>query len=125
MYDSRQLESRQETLANMAKMVITSALVAFYAWSIQGQCNNGWLLSIAKSLAIMCGSMVAIVAVAAPLGYWDMTEKRRARAVGTPFNGTLAGSISDSLNPETHTGWLIFVLVTYLAFWYFTKGCEI
>lgn len=125
MYDSRQLETRQETLANMAKMMITSALVVYYAWSIQGQCNNGWLLSIAKSLAIMCGSGIAVRAIAWPLGYWNKSERRRAKAAGVPFKGTIAGDVHRALNPETHTGWLIIVLVTYLAFWYFTKDCEI
>lgn len=117
-------QTQTDTLVNILEMVISAVLAVYYAWYIQGTCNNKWSISILKTIGILCLSGLTFGVITGPMMYWDYHAQERARHAGTPFNGTIPGKIAAFMTGN-HVGWAIIALTSFVVFTLFTKGCKI
>ena len=117
-------QTQTDTLVSILQMVISAVLAVYYAWYIQGTCNNKWSIGILKTIGLLCLSCLTFSVITGPMMYWDYHARERAMHTGTPFNGTIPGKIAAFMT-RNHVGWAIIALTSFVIFTLFTKGCKI
>jgi len=87
-------------------------------------CNDGWTVAILKALGLQVLSGLLLLAIVAPMMYWDKTSRERAVARGLPGKQTVVGKIGSSLTPWSRSGMIIQALITYGLYRYFSSDCN-
>lgn len=112
------VESAAESLAKVALFLALFVSVVYMSNTYKTSCGNDWMYAILKSFGIVCLSTVVLSAVTWPLDYWNRTQAQR----GTT---SVAGKISNFIDPRNVAGQAIVLLLTLALFMVFTRDCGV
>jgi len=114
------VESVQQSLINIAISIVVLIQAIVMSMGLHNTCDNTWAISILKAIGIQCLAFIILLAVAAPMMYWDKTSRERSKS----DKKTLVGTIGDAIGPWTTSGQIIHILLAVALYFFFTStGC--
>lgn len=116
-------ESVSKTLLNITLSIIF-ILMAIIMSRGYHTCANGWAVSILKAIGIQLLAGCILVAITAPMIYWDTQSRRRLAHQGKPDQQTIVGTIAQFVGPWSLTGMGLQAILSYTLYSHFILDCS-
>lgn len=117
------VESVSESLLNITLSITFILMAVIMSRGYHSTCANGWAISILKALGIQLLSGCILVAITAPMLYWDKQSRRRLAYQGKPDKQTIPGTIAQFVGPWSLSGMALQAIMSYTLYRYFISDC--